>query len=299
MSTRLQSKVFCVGSKPARNISLFSNANISYSSEDLGWAGVHLEVGASATHLAEDLSVVDGHFVGMMLEDDPITIRTRGDDGWGDRTMPPKSIWIHPEGQRFSSSHNQSATWAAMVIEGRYLDDVMGGNFLLDGEYILTDPLLGSTMLSLINLLSHEKEHVKRDKKLTTGMIETFVATLTAMKGRRAHAPYCNGGIAPSKLKHLLGWIQANIETRLTVEAIANEAGLSVSHFSREFKRSIGISPWDYVQNCRLGLARELLLAGGKVSDVACRLQFFDVSHFYRAIRSRHGLSVVEWLHKA
>jgi transcriptional regulator GlxA family with amidase domain len=55
----------------------------------------------------------------------------------------------------------------------------------------------------------------------------------------------------------LLDWIRANLAQRLTVEVMAERAGMSPRNFSRAFVRAIGVSPARAVERLRLEVARE------------------------------------------
>jgi transcriptional regulator GlxA family with amidase domain len=55
----------------------------------------------------------------------------------------------------------------------------------------------------------------------------------------------------------LLDWIRANLAQRLTVEVLAEQAGMSPRNFSRAFARTVGVSPARAVERLRLEVARE------------------------------------------
>jgi AraC family transcriptional regulator len=92
-------------------------------------------------------------------------------------------------------------------------------------------------------------------------------------------------------MKSLLAWLQEHIEDPLTVGQMAAQVGLSAAHFSREFKRSTGSTPWDYVVRMRLDGARDALLEGGCVARVASQFGFADQSHLARLFKLHFGLS--------
>ncbi|WP_152655944.1 helix-turn-helix transcriptional regulator [Oceanobacillus sp. CFH 90083] len=55
-------------------------------------------------------------------------------------------------------------------------------------------------------------------------------------------------------------FIQQNLDKDLSLNTLANEAAYSPYHFSRMFKRQVGVSPMYYISSLRLQLAKELLL---------------------------------------
>lgn len=55
-------------------------------------------------------------------------------------------------------------------------------------------------------------------------------------------------------------FIQENLDKDLSLEKLANEAAYSPYHFSRMFKKHVGVPPKYYVSSMRLQLAKRLLL---------------------------------------
>lgn len=70
--------------------------------------------------------------------------------------------------------------------------------------------------------------------------------------------------------------------TRVSLVEIATELGLSQWHFSRQFRKTTGLSPYQYLLRSRVGRARRLLEDGHSISDVALSTGFTDQSHMHR-----------------
>ena len=78
----------------------------------------------------------------------------------------------------------------------------------------------------------------------------------------------------------VMEYIKENIDQKLTLSLLAAKANMSVATLSRHFRDTLHASPMQYVMQCRLSAARELILKGGKSkSEVAQLCGFFDVSH--------------------
>ena len=76
------------------------------------------------------------------------------------------------------------------------------------------------------------------------------------------------------------------------VTTLARAAGLSVSHFNREFREWTGYSPVEYQRRQRVARARELLAnVTLSIKEVAVRVGFNDPYHFSRVFRQVDGLS--------
>jgi AraC-like DNA-binding protein len=73
-------------------------------------------------------------------------------------------------------------------------------------------------------------------------------------------------------------------------------AGLSVYHFAREFKRTVGVAPHSYVTRRRVEKAQEMLARTDlPLSDVALASGFFDQSHLSRHFREFAGVTPAEY----
>src|SRR3546814_2392172 len=83
-----------------------------------------------------DELMVDGHFIGLQLNSESILISTRLGGSWVDTLMPPKTLWLHPEGTPFSIKHSLRSYWAGAVIDGQFLDSVLGGHYELHSSYV-------------------------------------------------------------------------------------------------------------------------------------------------------------------
>ena len=84
--------------------------------------------------------------------------------------------------------------------------------------------------------------------------------------------------------------IDAALDTRLTIEMLAREVGLSAAHFARAFKETLGRAPHQYLLAQRLERARRLLESTAlTLSDIAQRTGFADQAHFTRLFKRAFG----------
>src|SRR5262245_56270767 len=90
-------------------------------------------------------------------------------------------------------------------------------------------------------------------------------------------------GLPPRALGRVREHIDGNLEKNISIEALASIAGLSLSRFARAFKQSQGVAPHEYLMQCRVRRALELLAATDmSVSEIACASGFSDQSHLTR-----------------
>jgi AraC family transcriptional regulator len=103
---------------------------------------------------------------------------------------------------------------------------------------------------------------------------------------------YIRGGLPPRVVRRLREHIDANIDQRISVEALAQLANLSVCYFVRAFKQSVGLTPHDYLIRRRVERAMELLSETElSLSEIALAAGFADQSHCARRFRQHVGMS--------
>lgn len=93
-------------------------------------------------------------------------------------------------------------------------------------------------------------------------------------------------------VKYAVLFINKNISKALTREMIASQLGVAEDYLSRIFKKELGISLWDYVNEFRLFTARNLLVKTGMtVSEVSRECGIADAAYFSRLYSSFYGHS--------
>jgi AraC family transcriptional regulator len=103
--------------------------------------------------------------------------------------------------------------------------------------------------------------------------------------------PDHRGGLPKSALRRVTDFVNDNLSKDLGLSEMAGVANLSQYHFSRQFKRSTGLSPHQYVIQRRVKRAGELLSSTDlSVGDVASAVGFTHQSHLAHHIRRHFGV---------
>jgi transcriptional regulator GlxA family with amidase domain len=127
------------------------------------------------------------------------------------------------------------------------------------------------------------------DRKLPS---VAFSAPLAAGRTRpSASVARVRGGLLPGAIRRVREYIEAHLDEKISLQTLASVAGVSMFHFARAFKQSEGVTPHDYLIQCRVRRTMELLAGTDlPISEVAVSAGFSDQSHCVRRFRERVGV---------
>jgi transcriptional regulator GlxA family with amidase domain len=98
------------------------------------------------------------------------------------------------------------------------------------------------------------------------------------------------GGLAPGAFRRVREYIDEHVTDKITTDALAKIAALSIGHFNRAFRQSTGQSPHRYVLERRIAAATDLLCRTTQtLADIALDVGFADQSHFSRTYAAITG----------
>lgn len=205
--------------------------------------------------------------------------------------IPPGSVWRGSWRGRLKSM--------MLEVHPAVLEELAQGPIIYPqgGELLIAED---ETLRHGILSLQHSLAAPAPDDGLFTGHMARAIA---AHYLRR----YCSSRIAtgagdrltPLQLRRAFELIEARLAERLTLEELAETAGLSVAGFCRRFKKSVGLPPYQYVLRTRIERAKaELAQRGRSASEIALSLGFYDQAQFSNAFRRIVGISPREYRHR-
>ncbi|HTU70166.1 MAG TPA: helix-turn-helix domain-containing protein [Candidatus Baltobacteraceae bacterium] len=197
--------------------------------------------------------------------------------------------------------HRHGISFATIVLEGSYTE-VRDGvpSAYSKGSIVLHPP---SEEHSDYFTSATRCLNVELDETMTPGFVEAAALHLTRCDGTP------EARVALSRLRLLLesrgqtqlpvfpAWLQATIEyfgwsTAQPLREAATLAGVHQTHFSREFRRYIRMTPSGFRSRARVRRASELLLSTSTpLARIAQECGFSDQSHLTRAFGAALGLS--------
>jgi len=145
------------------------------------------------------------------------------------------------------------------------------------------------------------QEGLRRPDEINRLFIDYTMLALTAhvaqaYGGLRRDAEPARGGLAPWQVKRACEKLESDLGGKLSLEQIAAEFDLSVSHFSRAFRASTGLPPHQWLLRQRVKAAKQLMTVRGlPLSEIAISAGFANQSHFTRVFSATVGVSPGAW----
>lgn len=104
------------------------------------------------------------------------------------------------------------------------------------------------------------------------------------------------GGLAPWQMRRATEFLEANIQSNISLHSVAAECELSVSHFARAFRKTFGRPPYRWLIERRVDMAKAYLLHSDlPLADIALRCGFADQSALNKSFRQLLKQSPGEW----
>ena len=133
-----------------------------------------------------------------------------------------------------------------------------------------------------------EKEHF---------LLKLMDQIVLCCSSRKINLGKIKGGLSSKNIKCVREAVFDKIESQLTLESLATEIHLSPYHFAKMFKISFGETPAQYILNCRLKVAKQLLATDKPLSEIGLLSGFSHQSHMTSVFKKRIGLTPNQYRH--
>jgi AraC family transcriptional regulator len=176
-------------------------------------------------------------------------------------------LWIHFDGAMAAAYRKALIEGKSMVIPTNGLDTHRKMNDLLLSFMNQTIPDEAALSLSITSILT-----------------ELF------------QSPKASSDSTKAEILRICHYINDHFDQELSLNELADMAGLSPYYFSRAFKKKMGISPHQYLIRTRIRSAQFYLKTSDKpVAEIAYSVGFKDESSFCLTFKRKVGLTPMEY----
>jgi AraC family transcriptional regulator len=161
--------------------------------------------------------------------------------------------------------------------------------FELSAAHLVRDPLIEELGRAL-----YRECETSNLSKLFANSLATLLAThlLRTYNLSAKDASQLSGGLGPARERRVREYIQRSLDQDLSIEILAEVAGLSPNYFAVLFRQSTGFTPHQFVSHHRVELAQQLLKHGDlSLADIAYRCGFTSQSQFTTIFRRFTGFT--------
>jgi AraC family transcriptional regulator len=108
--------------------------------------------------------------------------------------------------------------------------------------------------------------------------------------------PHPRGKLTPFQLRRVVDLVMASLSDDVSLLAMAEQANVSPFYFTRMFRKTLGVTPHQFLLRQRIQKSLKLVEEGKlSLSQIAAEAGFYDQAHFTRAFRKLIGTTPAEY----
>ncbi len=130
-------------------------------------------------------------------------------------------------------------------------------------------------------------------------MIQELIVRLLQTKARSLIVTNANSIFNDTRIGTVIKYIKDNLTNKdITINVLAEKAHMSPSHFHKQFKNTLGISPIDYINSEKIKFAKKMIKEDKdfRVSEIAFKSGFNNTSYFNRQFKKHEMITPTQFI---
>ncbi len=267
------------------------------SSDDRGWSSIYASMQRELPFEASFKARVDPLIV--LNWGAPVMLHQRIPKGELSGLIPSGGLVMMPAGMDFGirvgSTVHTIHLYLRRALIGEVADDIVIGdpvNLEILPRFGDSDPLIERLMFGVGDALRDDDPAAMPyvdylGRAIAARLIRQHSSVSVIRQRRRIIEVMAN-----NRLSRTLEFIEANLAQSVDLPAMADAAGLSASHFARQFRATMGEAPHQYLVQRRVALAKRRLEAtDASIAEVAFECGFANQEHLTRVLKRFCGVT--------
>jgi len=268
------------------------------SSVSRGWRGIVVEL-----HHLEPLEMpehyVPGHGLCISASRVPVDFGWQNGDRQRECVLNPEEFHFLPHGESNTPRWLQTFEELSLVLDPQYVANVVKSGLPTDNvefaaQHAAYDAIIARYAEAFRSeLTSDQPNGLIYVDTLCIGYVLHLLSSYSVFKSRPILP---RGKLTQPQLTRVVDFILSNLTEDLSLLAIAEEAHASPFHFARQFQRTVGLPPHQFVLQQRIQKSLNLIRSGKlPLGDIALESGFFDQAHFTHAFRKAIGVTPAQY----
>lgn len=235
-----------------------------------------------------------GHILSIHLSD-PIELEHKSDYPWQRDLIEPGAFCLTPDGTSFAARWQESVEAIVIRLNADWLDSIASQIVPLDNwELTIERGKQDNFLYSLVTTLRNEvANNYQAGQVYYDSLLNTLgIHLVSKYRTQPSSIEVKQEGLSPAKLRTAIAFIEANCDRNLKLKEIAEAVGLSEFYCDRQFKKSLGITPHQYLTRYRIDRAKQLLKQQDfTIAQIAQKCGFSSQSYFTKQFRRSVGVT--------
>lgn len=212
----------------------------------------------------------------------------------------PGDIGIYPAHFSQSFTWDKEAEFWLIYLEPKLISRL--GYELYQTDKVELIPQLGSLFDPLIKQVALALKTTLETNNISNRLYADSMANALAVhllsrySNRNRPIQASKGKLSSQQLSQVVDYIDSNLDREITLADLSAVVQLSEFHFGRLFKKTTGITPHQYHLQCRVERAKQLLLQGTEIAQVAQIVGFSSQGHLNYHFKRQVGVTPKRFL---
>lgn len=293
------SDIKLVGVADGQTFPLVTGESVLSSSGPLGWRGIVVERHRlKAQEMPQHY--IKGHGLMISAAKRPVVFGWKENGRWLEASLNPGEFHLVTDGGFSSPRWPETFDTFTISLDSGFVADVVRDDLPADRiEFATQRGVFDQAVASYVGAFCSELESESSNGLLYAETL-TIGFTLHLLSNYAVANPKISvprGKLSPYQLRNVVDFVMSHLEEDVSVLTLAEKAHVSPFHFARKFRKTVNVSPHQFVLQQRIQKSINLIKIGKlPLAQIALESGFYDQAHFTSAFRRVVGTTPAQYI---